>query len=725
MINLKFSSVLFLFAIFMSSCSTLKSQNISLNKKPTISTAPNYKLTGNNPEALTDGFETQGNKFWQRETSLGWTKVNEIIIDIDLKQDQNVESVSFNTARGSSAEVNYPKHVFLFLSNDKKQYTFCGDIVKNDSNVPGGYKVTKFTLEGIGLNGRYAKLFVIPQGKYVFCDEVQFFGGERSNRRQSSAETIPSAEISSFVNDLIVLDQTQSTLNTYLERAGIKDRVMYSNSTESSASTRKRDLESSYYDMRRTQLRSRFKETLLVNKLEIWKDDLFGEVPDKNDANLVFNLNLLKGGTQYGGFQITNTSDKPSEVILSTQDANSAVEIRLFSLPTIVSKNNQFLSDPLLELSNNRKIAIAPGRSEIIGFSVKGLRDGVTSPKIIIKGVQREEVTLNVRVVGDAVKTNELLNANVWAYLDYPLLKNRAPAAIKDLENHHINTTVVRAKYIPNLNSKDFISLKKYISQFSQNNNILLFINWQNKKNWTFDQMKFMSDGWKSTFKDWYLTMLQSLEKEGYKSSQVFWYPYDEVNGDYINELIEFSKWAKSEIPSLQLFATVMNKSGAKIIPYVDIAQIKEILVAQNNLKPRKQLWIYEVIEDASDKSPLKDYRQMVWKAFFYNSHGVGFWNYADNRKTENPITRHHSDLDRDYTVIYTGSGGEIVSSRRWEAFKLGIEDYQLLNAHSEKFGLEATKKKISRIFNTKNGFELIGPIREEIFDDIYKSTRR
>src|SRR5690606_17754154 len=141
-----------------------------------------------------------------------------------------------------------------------------------------------------------------------------------------------------------------------------------------------------------------------VNKLEIWKDDLFGEVPDKKDANLVFNLNLLKGGTQYGGVQITNTSDKPSEVILSTQDANSAVEIRLFSLPTIVSKNNQFLSDPLLELSNNRKIAIAPGRSEIIGFSVKGLRDGVTSPKIIIKGVQREEVTLNVRVVGDAVK---------------------------------------------------------------------------------------------------------------------------------------------------------------------------------------------------------------------------------------------------------------------------------------------------------------------------------
>src|SRR5690606_14691660 len=130
------------------------------------------------------------------------------------------------------------------------------------------------------------------------------------------------------------------------------------------------------------------------------------------------------------------------------------------SLPTIVSKNNQFLSDPLLELSNNRKIAIAPGRSEIIGLSVKGLRDGVTSPKIIIKGVQREEVTLNVRVVGDAVKANERLNANVWAYLDYPLLKNRAPAAIKDLENHHINTTVVRAKYIPNLNSKDFTRLK-------------------------------------------------------------------------------------------------------------------------------------------------------------------------------------------------------------------------------------------------------------------------
>jgi hypothetical protein len=44
------------------------------------------------------------------------------------------------------------------------------------------------------------------------------------------------------------------------------------------------------------------------------------------------------------------------------------------------------------------------------------------------------------------------------------------------------------------------------------------------------------------------------------------------------------------------------------------------------------------------------------------------------------------------YSVIYDGPGKEIISTRRWEAFKLGIEDYSLLRAYANQVGAEKAK---------------------------------
>lgn len=717
--SLKIVSSGLLFSLLVFSCLNLKSQNIALHKEYSLSTMPNYKLSGNGLAALTDGVEIQGDKFWQRQTTVGWSKVGEVVIDIDLKENEPIGAVSFNTARGSAAEVDYPKHVFLFLSEDNKRFVYCGDIVKSDENVSGGYRVNKFVLNDIGVDGRYAKLYIIPQGKYIFCDEIQFVKEPKVRGNKSKRlEIIEANVIKAFVNNLIILNQTVDKFNNYLEKEGVSERISYVNSPKAKVSNLKSELEDSFYAKRREILSSRFKKALIINKVDIWKDDLFAEIPDSRSFDSRFNINIFEGGTDYGGVQITNTNNEKTEVIFEVEGDEGSVAIQLFSLPTVVSRNNQFLIDPLVKLTGN-KLVIGPGRSEIIGFSVKGLKLGSFKPKIIINGAQKEEVDLNVKVVGLDFTDKNVLNANNWAYLDYPLLKGRKSNAIEDLKSHYINTTVVRAKYIPKLNSKDFTNLKAYLSNFPRQNNVLLFVNWQNKKDWSSSKAVFMSDEWKTLFKDWYLAMLQTLSKAGYDKDKIYWYPYDEVNGNYINELIDFSNWAKRELPDLQLFATIMNKNGTKVIPYVDLVQLKEILVSESGLKPKKQLWLYEVIEDASDRSPIKDYRLMAWRAFYYDISGVGFWNYADNGKSDNPLTRNHSDIDRDYAVIYTDSNGKIITSRRWEAFKLGIEDYQLLVDHGKKFGIEATKKKIRKIFD-ENGYVLLTTIREDIFNDIH-----
>jgi thiamine monophosphate kinase len=42
--------------------------------------------------------------------------------------------------------------------------------------------------------------------------------------------------------------------------------------------------------------------------------------------------------------------------------------------------------------------------------------------------------------------------------------------------------------------------------------------------------------------------------------------------------------------------------------------------------------------------------------------------------------------------VVYEGEGRNLISSRRWEAWLAGIEDYELLTVFARKRGIEAAR---------------------------------
>lgn len=61
-----------------------------------------------------------------------------------------------------------------------------------------------------------------------------------------------------------------------------------------------------------------------------------------------------------------------------------------------------------------------------------------------------------------------------------------------------------------------------------------------------------------------------------------------------------------------------------------------------------------------------------------FGASGVGFWSYSDTNGSSA-----WNDLDGkypDWAVVYEADN-RIVSSRRWEAFREGLEDYSLLSA--------------------------------------------
>jgi hypothetical protein len=68
---------------------------------------------------------------------------------------------------------------------------------------------------------------------------------------------------------------------------------------------------------------------------------------------------------------------------------------------------------------------------------------------------------------------------------------------------------------------------------------------------------------------------------------------------------------------------------------------------------------------------------------------------------------------------VYDGPHKSIISSRRWEAFSLGIEDYQILCMYGKKFGVENSKKLVRQVLANRDNIYLADEIRNQMMKSL------
>ena len=173
--------------------------------------------------------------------------------------------------------------------------------------------------------------------------------------------------------------------------------------------------------------------------------------------------------------------------------------------------------------------------------------------------------------------------------------------------------------------------------------------------------------------------------------------------------------WAKQEIPGIKFYGTLTDSSAIEtLIPIIDIAQIASNYKYLKKLPSHNcEIWIYRGGAPARALSPYSFYRLMAWEAFANGFNGIGFWNYADEgiNKNLNKITDALIYPTNSYSAIYDGPGKDIISSRRWEAFRLGIEDYSILKLYANKFGNAEAKQVANQV--------LLSPLNTDLADSL------
>ena len=502
----------------------------------------------------------------------------------------------------------------------------------------------------------------------------------------------------------------------------MKKRLLHENATIQSA----KEIETELLALRGEMLRIKYPgKEYLVSSLSPW-EKVSPSIPIKAISNEGISLIPPLNGYDHAAFLITNLSAMPRQYSISQTDKSTDMpDVFLYQIPFIKSASMEYVADPLVPL--NGKISLCPGESRMFYLSAFGEKLGSwrSSVKIVCEGsVDTLPIVIHVPSLG--LPKNFALNSVSWNYLDFNLTRDRKAEVMKDLFAHHSKVVVLYPAQLALAESAgnlDFLKMNRAFELQKKADTVLLFMNYRDERLRTAGgKYVFLSDRWKEWFRKWYGRVIKTASNAGIQHEKIYLYPYDEMGGEEIDQFIAFATWAREVIPGIRFYATLGKKNSEKALQYLDIAQVanNDDILKNFSLKGAK-LWLYSADGPSKALSPYSYYRLMAWKAFLKGYKGIGFWAYADTGWGDAPSSA-WDDFDGkypDFAVIYEGDGNTIISSRRWEAWRMGIEDYELLTMYAKHKSDKAAKALAKTVYEHPEDTTKADEVRRKILFEL------
>lgn len=706
--------------------------NVALGKPYRLSQKPNYPLAAPQTDStsLTDGRFTSG-FFWTRPTTVGWKESGVVEVILDLEKQYNVGGIVVSTARGIGSQVYYPAHVYAFVGPDSDSLLYVGDVLNHENNRPGGYEVTKFALTFKGVKTRLVVLEIVPKGHFVFCDEIQVLAVSKGEQQPGR---LPLSAVRRWPQRAFGESMLQSVASYASERlpewAGPLKALEKKHGRQYYAEGA---FETEILAVRGQMLRNVIPgKEFLVEEVDPWGDVSPVRGPSPSDA-LRVEAYLAEQSYLCKALVVTNLRAKSAHFSIDFKWFSPAGPRLLFYLATSLRLRDvepRFVPDPLLPV--DKGFDLKAGESAMLFISVRSGQAGLWSGNFTLRSGKAETVIPITGVVYPVkLPRTRAIRAVNWAYLNRPAIKDREKYFADDLINHGINVLVVPPEVIPSLattSPSDFKELEGYLLSVRNKFETALFFMGYNLERYRTASKTFvyLDDRWKDAFKNWYDQLINVAVRAGFEKNRLYLYPFDEMAGKDVDRFIALASWLRSDIPSALLYATVGGTDALRALPFLNIAQLSdqaELISKARAFKP--EFWIYSSKGPAKLLSPYAYYRLMAWKAFVLGFAGIGFWNYSDfaawgmnwSEGWDEPAI----DLKKGdaYAVIYRGDAGGLLSSRRWEAWRMGIEDYELLLMYGKKMGEGAAKKLAEYVLEKPTDTSRADEVRRKILIEL------
>ncbi len=418
-------------------------------------------------------------------------------------------------------------------------------------------------------------------------------------------------------------------------------------------------------------------------------------------------INLAMGENEYesASFVLTNLSDKTAEFSVSAKDGGIPVTIR--QALWVTTFNGKEVNDALPLLEGNLSIPSGESREVWLTLYTKGVKPGDYNSRITITspGLPASSVNLKTKVYPISLPEDKPIYTFYWDYLVPEWITPEvAQALTDDMKKHYVNTPTVHPwPGRLELNSdgtlkKDYRELDKLLGYYRQLNPKMLVFSWNpDAYLMKLPGYPFFSAEWKKLFTSYITGLVSHLKEQGFGYEKFALHPYDEVLDVRVYNMAKLIKEIDPKI-LIVVNSTASPEEMKNISPYTDIFmphlygflnRPKETRESAVKLlsKSQKFYWNYAnpVPPFPQMVSPYSIYRLAVWQAWSEGMGGHGNWIYS--YKTHWNAYKHVDG--ENWAMVYFANADDappglsqkelVVTGKRWEATREGIEDYVYL----------------------------------------------
>ncbi len=705
-------------------------ENVALNRPYTLEPAPNYELCTDRGDKLqlTDGRYASDKTIWIDKRTIGWAlKSGMAEMTIDLGRVQHIRGVTFNTAAGKSG-VRWPLAILILVSENARDYRYVGDLVRLDEEDNGpvgyGYRVHKFKTEKLHTRGRYVKLIAMRSGLFTFVNEVEVYGGSKSEM-PDDAGGVTVANIRQFVKeaqyqvyvrrrlirDLKVIERTARSLDAgvedILERIdSIRSRIdsaQFDGRGSFSASLPLNNLHERVFSLQANVWRHKFKQPVIVWQKNHW--DMLSPTEMPSPGPVSIDVAMMSNEFRSAAFNISSSDDQKTKVRLQITGLPGGTNPGYITVHKVVFTDTAegvpvAAALPVVSPEDGMySVELLPGLTQQIWltFHPEDIPAGEYKGQIIVEpfGI---EVPIRLKVYPLRFPDKPSLHLGGWDYTDgtgsRDVTEQNMFPLITHLREHFVDTTWAQSSVLAlgQYDSKGKMTVEpdaklfeEWIFRWRGARRYMVFLSANEK----FAGFRMGTPAFKNALGSWASWWTRKARGFGMKKGQLGLLIVDEPSTDKQAWIIvEYAGVIRLSAPDFVIWEnpswTSPSDAPARVFEKSDVlspplrfffkygSEFREFYATQ--LQSGKELGF----SLASDKllDPYGHYRLSGWFCWKYGAKGSSFWSFGDASGAA-PWDSYALD-NISYTPLFLGHRS-VVHGKHMEAIREGVEDYEYL----------------------------------------------
>ncbi|MBN1348142.1 VCBS repeat-containing protein [candidate division KSB1 bacterium] len=419
-------------------------------------------------------------------------------------------------------------------------------------------------------------------------------------------------------------------------------------------------------------------------------------LPTPQDKTEKLNVSLCVGEYESLALNVTNISGRTLEIRVISGDLKGEktipadAHLQFRRAVTLANIQREEVADPLPNLDEARLLTVSSMETQQLWLTVNaiGLTPGEYTTELRLKSLEPYHseliLSLTIEVKDLALPRPRPLRFCVWSYV-----KDQPDYVLDDLTEHGVTVnfgTAPAATCDENgelVGELDFTNHDASVKRLAKYG-ILLFLSPQG----ALKGQKFLSPPWRKAFVEYMRQWSTHVKALGLGYEDWALYPYDEPSTPHSEttlNLVEVAKLVRKADPNILIYTDPTSGTTMETVEMfrglIDIwcpsSELLERLA--DDLLPAakrygKHVWFYDAAGRSRTLSSLGIYRWRFWYAWNLGLTGVGWWTYAyGDHLWDGP-----NEMGDYFSTAYKAPHS-MVSSKRWEMAREGIEDYEIL----------------------------------------------